>query len=309
MSSPEAITAESFPTPALALRSDDPSEEERVRGFATKQAVAAEQLRARLAVEWPRLDTLRARVALLRAAHDELVQWRYLEALAAPGRIGRGMPLNAERFRTSIRDGGINLDRIGDYGRLRIGATWNPASRRFEGGRPTPASDIMVAYGDAALARFKRERDDVFGDMLHNIVQLPHGRLRAGNRLLRGAAAARVAEDLVARIAARGVVPGAAGAGAGCGLAVHSARPGRGDRDAGRQTHLLLGTSGQNVDKPACWSARDVPLSEDMTIRNDERPAAPQAAGLFFEIYHALLRGSESSATMAGQSAGLHTRA
>jgi hypothetical protein len=198
------ITAACFPTPSLALRSNDPAEERRVHGFATKQATAAEQLRVRLAAEWPRCQTLPARGMLLRGAHTELVQWRYQEALAAPGRLGRGLPLDVKRFRTPIRDGGVNYDRIGDCGRLRAGAVWNAATRRFEGGQPTPASEIMAAYGRAALDRFERERDDTLGDVLFNIVRLPDGRLRTGNRILRGAAAAEVAARLVARIAARG---------------------------------------------------------------------------------------------------------
>ena len=197
------ITAESFPTPQLALRSDNPAEERRVRAFAGRQAEAAEHLRAWLAVEWPRCTGARAK-SLLQHAHSELVEWRYQEAAAAPGRLGRGLPLDVSRFVTSIREGGINLDRLGDCGRMRVGATWNPASRRFEGGTPTPASETLAAYGRAALARFEREDDDVLGDVLHNIVRLPDGQLKTGNRLLRGAAATRVADELVTRIAARG---------------------------------------------------------------------------------------------------------
>jgi hypothetical protein len=198
------ITAESFPTPQLALRSERPAEEQRVREFAARQATVAEDVRIWLAAEWPRLRSRLERAVLLRDAHTQLVQWRYREALEAPGRLGRGLPLDAERFRTPIRDAGVNFDRIGDCGRLRVGAAWNPATRQFEGGQPTPASEIMAAYGRAALDRFDRERDSILGDVLYNLVQLPDGQIRPGNRILRGAAAAEVSEQLVARIAARG---------------------------------------------------------------------------------------------------------
>lgn len=205
MSEYAVITAESFPTPALALRSNDPVVQRRVRGFAGQQAAAAEAMRQRLATEAPRVHDHGRRIALLHRIYDDLVSWRYELAKQAPGRLGAGLPLDAERFRTPISEAGPNIDRLGTVGRLRDGATWNPATRTFDGGEDTPASVTMRAYGHAAAARFDAERDNqLHPDVLVNQVTLPSGAVVNGNRLVRGAAARRVAEQLTARIAARG---------------------------------------------------------------------------------------------------------
>jgi hypothetical protein len=189
------ITAASFPTPDLALRSQDPVELRRVRDFAAEQAAAAEAARAHLAAG--RFD-----VSSLRAVNTDLIRWRHALALRAPGRIGNGLPLDASRFVTSLRDGGRNYDRVGYIGRLRHGATWDPHTRTFRGGDSTPAHRIMLTYGRLLHRRFALDHNS--GDVLLNPVRLPDDRQIVGNRLVRGAAAERVAADLVARIAQRG---------------------------------------------------------------------------------------------------------
>ncbi|HEY3478577.1 MAG TPA: hypothetical protein VGL02_06700, partial [Streptomyces sp.] len=195
------ITADSFPTPDLALRSTDPAELERVRAFAERQADAAGRLRT-LLEPWLGLAERWDRVRLLRGVHAAAVRWRYELALRAPGRLGVGIPLDAERFRTSLRDGGANMDRLGYLGRLRAGAEWDPTSRTYVGGASTPAHEVMLAYGQAAQDRFTAE--GMWRDILVNVVELPGGRPVKGNRLVRGAEAARVAAELTGRIAARG---------------------------------------------------------------------------------------------------------
>ncbi|SFW11385.1 hypothetical protein [Amycolatopsis australiensis] len=199
------ITAASFPTPELALRSSDPAEQTRVRGFAQHQAAAAEALRRRLVAEWPGCRSRLQRRDLLAQAHADLVQWRYELALQAPGRPGTGIPLDPQRFRTTIRDGGPNYDRIGYLGRLRDGAHWDPATRTFQSGRPTPASEIMLRYGQLAQARFDNAGWLPNPDVLQNVVRIPSTRRQIlGNRLVRGDAARAIADELTARVAARG---------------------------------------------------------------------------------------------------------
>lgn len=212
-----AITADCFPTPDLALRSADPVQEQRVRRFAAEQAVIAETMRVRLAEELPSIREHDDRVELLRTIYFDLMEWRYRLALATARRLGRGLPFDPERFRLPIHQAGANYDRLGLSGRLRIGSTWNPATRTFEDGQPTPASEIMEAYGKAALARFDAEQDNLPDpDVLINPVTLPpthraggnqiadDNQVVNGNRLLRGLAAKRAADELLARVRARG---------------------------------------------------------------------------------------------------------
>uniref|UniRef100_UPI003F49A3D4 hypothetical protein n=1 Tax=Amycolatopsis sp. CA-290885 TaxID=3239925 RepID=UPI003F49A3D4 len=199
----DVITATSFPTPDLALRTNDHADEHRVRSFAREQAAAAEALRRRLAGELPSCRSLRERTAVLRDAHAELVRWRYELALRAPGRLGAlGLPFDAERFRTSLRAGGPNVDKLGYLGRLRAGASWDRGTQTYQGGAATAASRIMLSYGERARARFA-EQWLPDADVLLNVVAVGR-RLIVGNRLVRGAAAVRIAEALVARVAARG---------------------------------------------------------------------------------------------------------
>lgn len=194
------ITADHFPTPDLAIRSDDPAEMDRVSQFAVAQAEMAEALRVRLAAAWP-TATRPERLTALRGAHAETVAWRHHLALQAPGRLGQGIPLDASRFVTTLRDGGANCDRLGYLGRLRVGSTWDPASRLYVGGESTPAHDVMLAYGQAALDRFAAEAPDK--DTLQNRVRVGT-RMLPGNRLVRGEAAQGIADLLVKRIASRG---------------------------------------------------------------------------------------------------------
>jgi hypothetical protein len=141
-------------------------------------------------------------VLTLRAVHADLIRWRYELASRAPGRIGQGLPLDASRFVTPLTEGGPNYDRLGYTGRLRHGASWDPATRTFRGGIETPAHRIMLHYGQSVHERFDRESND--GDVLLNPVVLPDGRTITGNRLVRGAAAARIGDALIARLARRG---------------------------------------------------------------------------------------------------------
>ncbi|MFC9250643.1 hypothetical protein [Amycolatopsis thailandensis] len=198
------ISSASFPTPALAFRGGGPAETCRVEAFAALQSRAADGSRRFLLSRLSAAESSRDRVEVLRRCHRALSEWRYNVACEAPGRLGVGLPLDAERFRTSLRAGGPNFDRVGDLGRLRAGAAWDERSRTFRGGAPTPASEILRAYGQAALERFAEERA---GDVLVNQVVVPSGRLLPGNRLVRGMAAQRVAAELAERIAARGGDP------------------------------------------------------------------------------------------------------
>ncbi|WET79250.1 hypothetical protein P3102_35365 [Amycolatopsis sp. QT-25] len=192
------ITADSFPTPHLALR--DPAQEQRVRQFAQQQAKFAEAIRVRVGADWRELSQPQ-RIETLRRTRRIITEWRYGLAAAAPGRLGAGNPLDPERFRTRIRDGQPRIDRLGYSGRLRLGAQWDEATRTYVGGETTPAHEIMLRYGQAA-----HERMDAAGagDVLVNQVTLPNGRTLDGTRLMRGEQAQRIAAELVARCAARG---------------------------------------------------------------------------------------------------------
>lgn len=198
------ITVTSFPTPALAVRTSDGAELDRVRGFARDQAAAADTVREQLLLDWSRCRSLHARLAALRRAHADVMRWRYEQARRAPRRLGEGLRHDPERFRMPLAQGGPNTDRLGPSGRLRAVATWDPELQVYRGGTPTPASEILEAYGKLALARFGEQwlPDD---DVLLNVVSVPGSRrLLAGNRLVRGRAAQRIAAELVARVAARG---------------------------------------------------------------------------------------------------------
>ncbi|HEX4724181.1 MAG TPA: hypothetical protein VH333_16815 [Pseudonocardiaceae bacterium] len=195
------ITPECFPTPDLALRSADERENRRVRGFAVEQAVIAEATRARLAGELCGVRAEAERVAVLTAAHGDLMRWRYELAVRTGRRLGNGIPHDASRFSTPMRDTSPNFDRIGYLGRFRDGARWDESTRTFRGGKETPAYRIMLRYGALAADRFTGND----GDVLHNQVVLPDGSPIAGNSLVRGAAARRIAQDLLERIARRGV--------------------------------------------------------------------------------------------------------
>ncbi|MFE7194031.1 hypothetical protein [Kitasatospora sp. NPDC057541] len=197
------ITASHFPTSPLALRFAGPDRQAKVRAFASKQAVAATTAAARIADLWAQADTPQRRVTALHQVHAELIDWRYHLALAAVGRLGQGIAYDPQRFRTPITEGSTNFDRLGAVGRFRDGSQWDEATRTYTGGVPTPAYEAMARYGRAARARFAAEAPD--RHELQNWVILPDGTRLAGNRIVRGTAARAVAEQLAARVAARGL--------------------------------------------------------------------------------------------------------
>lgn len=192
------ITADCFPTPDLALR--DPAQEARVRRFAEDQAVFAESIRVRLDAVWRQL-TPPERVTLLRRTYRAVREWRYTLAADAPGRLGAGIPLDAQRFRTTIQEGRPRIDRLGYSGRLRHGARWDEATRTYVGGESTPAHEIMLRYGHAAHDRMDAARS---GDVLVNPVVLPSGRQVEGTRLVRSERARQSAAELAAHVGAHG---------------------------------------------------------------------------------------------------------
>jgi hypothetical protein len=99
--------------------------------------------------------------------------------------------------------GSTNYDRLGAVGRLREGSEWAPSSRTYVGGISPPAFAAMLKYGRADEARFGGEREH--GDVLQNWATLPGGRRIPGNRIIWGDAARVVAQELTARVVARGV--------------------------------------------------------------------------------------------------------
>ncbi|MFI2608462.1 hypothetical protein [Kitasatospora sp. NPDC018619] len=202
---PAPITPGDFPTSPLALRSADPARQAPARAFAAEQAKAATEAAGLLARRWEGAQSPADRVAALAAVHAHLVEWRYRLAVAMgpPPAADAAAHFDPERFRTPIREGDTNYDRLGEVGRLREGARWDRAARAYTGGRATPAWEAMVRYGRLAERRFAAE--GVRGDTLRNRVLLPDGRLVDGNRLLRGEAARRVDDELAARYAARGL--------------------------------------------------------------------------------------------------------
>lgn len=195
------ITADSFPTPHLALRTNDPATLARVGSFADLQAAAAEDVRRRLFDADLPNRPFHEVLGELRAVFSALTQWRHQLAHAAPGRLGVGIAPDTAHYLMSHREGGESYDRLGYTGRLRCGATWDLDTRTFVGGEETPASAIITRYGCAALARFEVEAPN---DTLQNLVRLPDGREFTGNRLVRGDTAGRIAEKLKARVAGRG---------------------------------------------------------------------------------------------------------
>ncbi|MEU3567315.1 hypothetical protein AB0E96_02615 [Kitasatospora sp. NPDC036755] len=197
------ITSDDFPTSPLALRSADPARQVKARAFAAEQASAAVEAAGLLARAWESAPDRPARVAALATVHARLVDWRYRLAVTMGPPPGAGTAFDPERFRTPIRDGDTNYDRLGEVRRLREGAAWDRATRTYTGGRATPAWDAMLRYGRLAEERFAAE--GVEGDTLQNWALLPDGRRIAGNRILRGDAARRIDAELIARYAARGL--------------------------------------------------------------------------------------------------------
>lgn len=200
------ITAACFPTPHLALRTNNAAHRARIAAFAEHQAQAADtaaHMLACLLADAPPTD----RPEVFRRVFGHVQAWRYSLAVATgsdarvrPGDLAAG----AERFRTPITD--TNADRIGTVGRLREGAVWDAATRTYQGGDPTPASDQMDLMGLLADLRFEAEAPHA--QELVNFVRLPTtGATVAGNTLVRGDRARAVASDLVDRIRRRGCAP------------------------------------------------------------------------------------------------------
>jgi len=200
------ITTDSFPTPDLARRTSEPIALATARAFATEQATMAQALTEKLHHQLAEVSAPRVRQAILQMLFVDVALWRWHLATAGWGRLGVGAPLTADRFHITIDQAGPNIDRLGEVGRLRPGATFDPATRTYQGGASTPAFEVVARYGDAARARFAAE--GVTGDELHNLVTLPDGELVAGNRLVRGAAARSLADELADRLVRRGVDPG-----------------------------------------------------------------------------------------------------
>lgn len=198
------ITARNFPTPDLAWRTHDVDKLQIIQRFAHHQADAAENLLRVLTAQ--RFDTgpRHTRRQMLADAFELVCQWRHTMAQKAPRPEGdHDAGVSPERFLTTIADGGPNYDRLGEFGRLRDGATWDAETRTFVGGRATPASDILDLYG-----RLARERISRFGErnQLSNVVSIPGSpRLLSGNRLVAGAPAREIARDLLRRMEQRGV--------------------------------------------------------------------------------------------------------
>ncbi|GAA1281653.1 hypothetical protein [Saccharothrix xinjiangensis] len=197
-----AITADSFPTPALAVRSSDPARRAKVAAFAEVQAQAAEQLRVLLDQDLRDMAHPLVRIERLRVAYAQAHAWRYSLALGGPDARGSGTVLEARRVLLSLERGGDNMDRLGYVGRHREGAQWDPERQQYVGGTPTPAHDVLAHYGRLALARFDRE--GVTGDVLRTVVRAPSGAEIRGNKLIRGRTAARITQVLADRLAARG---------------------------------------------------------------------------------------------------------
>jgi hypothetical protein len=195
------ITAEDFPTPALILRTNDPTAQRSVRAFAREQAEAARSLHRILTEGLREARDIATRATVFTTAFEAAEDWRYRVAAADPhpnGRYGTG---HVERFRTPITDDNPNLFRIGEHERLRDGTAWDPTTRTYLGGAETPASRIMRRIGTLAAARFTPSSDT---EVVTNRVTLHDGRVVNGMRLLRGHAAHRAAAEMVTRIAARG---------------------------------------------------------------------------------------------------------
>ncbi|QIZ37038.1 hypothetical protein [Saccharopolyspora sp. ASAGF58] len=200
------ITAECFPTPALILRTNDPTAQRSVRTFAHAQAETARSLHQMLTegLRDARPRDIDMRIAALTTVFETAEDWRYRTASANPHSSGRYGADHAEQFNTPITDDNPNLFRIGEHERLREGAAWDPATRTYIGGAETPASRTMRWIGALAATRFA----DLPGtDVLSNRVTLTGRRVVGGMRLLRGSAAHHAAAEIAARIASRGGDP------------------------------------------------------------------------------------------------------
>lgn len=198
------FTREDFPTPDLALRRPDGTQPHRAHTFAEEQAQAATVALGILSRQFTDYPSLDSRVRFLRSMHRTLSDtwWAGLARRTDPRHTVGPRP-GPERFATPITDADPNYDRLGHVGRRTYKATWDEATRTYTGGIPTPASRILARYGELALLRFELEAPGE--DVLFNEVVLPDGAWCVGNRLLRGHAAQAAAQELAARLAARGL--------------------------------------------------------------------------------------------------------
>ncbi|WP_020673865.1 hypothetical protein [Amycolatopsis nigrescens] len=269
----ESITAECFPTPELALRSNDPAKQAKVRAFAGEQAVAARRVCGRLAAALAAANDRGARFNAVWTAFDAVQDWRYQLALAsaeATGRYGRD---RAERFRTQITDDTANYDRLGEVGRLREGSAYDQATRTWTGGEQTPASLAMRRIGELAARRFAPG-----ADVAHNHLVLPSGLYlvlpsgrATGARLLRGDVAKAAADELTARVAARG-------------------------EDASQMEvggDLLYAATGSTTDRRRIWAAAMGLLAGEYRNWTAARNAWAKAAYLLYQAPQ-MKKGSDS---------------
>lgn len=243
------INAACFPAPHLTLRTTDEDEIRRIAAFSDQQAAAAARTLPELVDDLRIAGCLRERTHAFVKAYGTLTRWRAALARRTTRRFGIGLEHDPRRYVTTITEGGPNYDRLGYVGRLREDAVWDPERRVFRGGRVTPAHLIMIEYGRLAIARFGVEAP--CGDTLRNPVTLPDGTRMHGNNLVRGAAAQRVAADLVARIARRGADASQIETGGHPMYAVTAA-----DRDRERMFHVAMTVlAGAEDGDVSAWQA------------------------------------------------------
>ncbi|MBC9724019.1 hypothetical protein [Streptomyces sp. TRM68367] len=198
---PASITAECFPTPALILRTNDPTAQRSLRKFAYQQAEVATSLHQALDDGLRGTRDIDDRTTVFSKVFEAAEDWRYRIAEASPQPVGRYGSTWTERFRTPVTDDNPNLFRLGEHERLREGTRWDPTTRTYLRGTETPASRTMRQFGTQAFARFSQTPDT---DVVRNRVTMHDGEVVHGMQLLRGNAAHRAATEMVARIAARG---------------------------------------------------------------------------------------------------------
>ncbi|MFD5629965.1 hypothetical protein [Streptomyces sp. NPDC127072] len=198
---PTPITAECFPTPALILRTNDPTAQRSLRKFAHQQAEVATSLHQALNEGLRSTRDTNDRATVFSRVFEAAEDWRYRIAAASPQPVGRYGSTWTERFRQPVTDDNPNLFRLGEHARLRDGARWDPTTRTYLGGIETPASRTMRQFGIQALARFSQAPGM---DVVRNQVTLHDGEVAHGMQLLGGNAAHRAATEMVTRIAARG---------------------------------------------------------------------------------------------------------
>jgi hypothetical protein len=176
-----ALTADDFPTPALALKGDPATlDVARIRGFAGLQAEATEAVLARME---RRLAEGADPAEVVRDAERELQAWRRQLHGDAPGgqKLEQGIPADDP-----------NRDPFGDAGhwdgpsperdqRVTIGGL---IEERFAAHDPGPALEpVTLPPVDGAPAS---AFDAAAADVIQNRVTLPDGTVVDGNRLLRG---------------------------------------------------------------------------------------------------------------------------